>query len=170
MYNENMRKCRDCNIEKPLSEFRFYNRSTTCKFHSKQCFKCASEEKKRWVKANWEYVNESNKTYNKVHADEIRGNKIKLYWPGTDWMQANTNYKALRDNQNGVCAICKRAERRTHVTTGTVWDLAIDHCHTTGGVRGLLCNACNRGLGLLGDKIDTLEAVLAYLKKHKPAA
>ncbi len=126
-----------------------------------------SDEKKAWVKANWKAVNESNKAYNKANAHIIRGNKLKKYWPGTNWQQATNNYNILHSKQNGVCALCFKKERRIHKTTGTKWDLAVDHCHETNQVRGLLCNACNRGLGLLGDKVDMLEKVVAYLKKHK---
>ncbi len=161
-----MKKCKVCHKTKSLASFRYYNRPN-CQFYSGQCLSCLAAEKKAWVKANFDHDNARNKAYNREHAHIIRGNKIKIYWPGTDWQQAMTNYKIMRDKQNGVCALCNRPEKRQHAVTGTTWDLAIDHCHETGRVRGLLCNACNRGLGLLGDKIDTLEKVLAYLKKHQ---
>ena len=40
---------------------------------------------------------------------------------------------------------------------------AVDHDHKTGKVRGLLCNQCNRGLGMLGDTKEAVERVLNYL-------
>ena len=43
--------------------------------------------------------------------------------------------------------------------------LVVDHCHTSGKVRGLLCHNCNRALGLLQDNRQTLERALAYLKQ-----
>ena len=129
------------------------------------CKECGKKERDAWRKNNPK-DNERNKVYNRENAHVIRGNKIKVYWPGTNWREASENYKIMRENQNGVCALCSRPERRQHAVTGTTWDLAIDHCHETGLVRGLLCNSCNRGLGLLGDKVETLEKVLLYLKKH----
>ena len=46
-------------------------------------------------------------------------------------------------------------------------EMHIDHCHTTGQVRGVLCFNCNVALGNVGDSIDRLYALVAYLKtKH----
>ena len=42
----------------------------------------------------------------------------------------------------------------------------IDHCHTTGKVRGVLCDLCNKGLGQFKDNIDNLENAIKYLKER----
>jgi hypothetical protein len=63
----------------------------------------------------------------------------------------------------GICAICGRSETRTK--GGTLKGLAVDHCHTTGAVRGLLCHACNDLLGRANDEIAILHAAVAYLQK-----
>lgn len=76
-------------------------------------------------------------------------------------------YEALEKSQNGVCAICKRPEARRHPTTGEVKYLAVDHCHDSKKIRGLLCTACNHGLGNFQDDIDRLKAAIRYLKKHQ---
>ena len=39
----------------------------------------------------------------------------------------------------------------------------IDHCHSSGKIRGVLCNNCNTALGLVGDNIDTLKGMISYL-------
>ena len=65
-------------------------------------------------------------------------------------------HRALHDQQDGMCAVCgKRATKRA---------LHVDHDHETGVVRGLLCNNCNRGIGLLKDDPAVLRAALAYLE------
>ena len=45
--------------------------------------------------------------------------------------------------QNNVCAICKKQE--TFELRGAKHSLAIDHCHKTAKIRGLLCRNCNQG-------------------------
>lgn len=68
-------------------------------------------------------------------------------------------YEELLAEQLGVCAICmqKCTSRRR---------LAVDHCHETGRVRGLLCHRCNRGIGFLGDSRQLLLRASDYLKSR----
>lgn len=162
-----MKKCAAC--ERILEDQKFYikrYKNGTIGLRS-YCIECGTKERDLWRKKYSNIDNARNKAYNRENAHIIKGNKLSKYWFGTNWKTATENYRSLRERQGGVCAICKRTERRSHALTGTVWDLAVDHCHETGQVRGLLCNACNRGLGLLGDKVDTLEQVVQYLKKHR---
>jgi Recombination endonuclease VII len=41
----------------------------------------------------------------------------------------------------------------------------VDHCHTTGKIRGLLCGNCNSALGLIKENIPSMENMIAYIKK-----
>jgi hypothetical protein len=70
-------------------------------------------------------------------------------------------YEAKLKEQNGVCAICKRPEDKS--IGGKVLSLAVDHCHDSKDVRGLLCQVCNRGIGFLQHDINILKAAIAYL-------
>lgn len=69
------------------------------------------------------------------------------------------DYERMNAEQGGVCAICGQAE-----TNGR--SLAVDHCHATGRVRGLLCGTCNRGIGLLKDDADRVMSAAIYLYQH----
>lgn len=69
--------------------------------------------------------------------------------------------------QNGVCAICKNAE--TKIESGSVRSLSVDHNHTTGAVRGLLCANCNLAIGYACDDVSILRNAIAYLQKHEPS-
>lgn len=72
------------------------------------------------------------------------------------------DFEVLHEAQGGKCAICKGPGflmREHHKTP-----LVVDHCHTTGLVRGLLCHNCNRALGLLQDDIESLRRALIYLE------
>jgi hypothetical protein len=70
--------------------------------------------------------------------------------------------------QNGLCAICKQPEAitRGHKTRR----LSVDHDHTTGVVRGLLCGNCNLGLGYFCDSSGNLRNAIAYLDRYMAEA
>lgn len=72
-------------------------------------------------------------------------------------------YAIMHEEQLGLCDICMKPEKRK--SYGKVHGLCVDHCHSTGKVRGLLCSECNTGIGKLGDTIEGLEKALAYLKR-----
>lgn len=73
-------------------------------------------------------------------------------------------YNELNEKQGGVCAICKTAcvymDKDGNQFTRR---LAVDHCHETGNIRGLLCSSCNGGLGLFKDDIKLLKNTIKYL-------
>lgn len=73
-------------------------------------------------------------------------------------------YNAIWQYQGGVCAICVRA-------TGTGRRrLSVDHCHTTGMVRGLLCQPCNKMLGHLRDDPVAFKRSIGYLRQPPAVA
>ena len=74
-------------------------------------------------------------------------------------------YTRMETNQGGVCAICKEQERDKAATSERVRRLSVDHAHHTGVIRGLLCNRCNRAIGLFGDSADLLDVASAYLRQ-----
>jgi len=74
-------------------------------------------------------------------------------------------YRILHEKQNGVCFICGQAEKRKGRWGNQ--DLAVDHCHKTGRVRGLLCAACNTALGLFNEDLSILGSAIRYLEKEK---
>lgn len=73
-------------------------------------------------------------------------------------------YAELFHRQNGVCAICAKPETATR--NGKVKALAVDHNHTTGKIRGLLCSDCNTGIGKLKDDRNVLLSAVKYLDEH----
>jgi hypothetical protein len=80
------------------------------------------------------------------------------------------DYDALLRAQGGVCAVCGRDEPNAHGRTGKQFALAVDHCHATGKVRGLLCQKCNRAIGLLGDDPVLMRRAISYLLRHRKEA
>lgn len=69
-------------------------------------------------------------------------------------------YDRLLEVQESMCAICGfRYEGGKR--------LAVDHCHETGQVRGLLCISCNRGIGMLKDSTALLNKAIEYLRRSE---
>jgi len=75
-------------------------------------------------------------------------------------------YEEMYDKQKGICSICGYPET-IQDKNGKARKLAVDHCHTTGKIRGLLCTNCNKGLGHFKDSIDILKKAVEYLKHHE---
>lgn len=93
--------------------------------------------------------------------DAERGYKLKCTFGIT-----LEEYNALSEEQDHLCAICRKPE--TVVGNGKrVRKLAVDHDHTTGKVRGLLCTGCNTALGRFNDDITLLEKAIHYLKSYE---
>lgn len=72
------------------------------------------------------------------------------------------DYSALLEKQGGVCAICHEDEK-TISSRGVRHNLAVDHDHKTGRVRGLLCKNCNSAIGQLQDDPMLMLSAMAYL-------
>lgn len=72
-------------------------------------------------------------------------------------------WNELKQKQNNTCAICKQPELSLDHRTKQVRNLAVDHNHDTGQVRGLLCKRCNTAIGLFEDNVDLLAKAISYL-------
>lgn len=95
------------------------------------------------------------KDYRSRNKQKIRGKNFQdRYGIGLE------EYEELKARQHGKCGICK-AEGRV---------LYVDHCHNTSAIRGLLCNGCNTGIGMLQDSIKVLKRAVKYLEKHEKTA
>jgi hypothetical protein len=84
----------------------------------------------------------------------------KRKWLVTSYGITQEQFEQMLAAQNHTCAICNSPD----------WGKpspSIDHCHDTGKVRGLLCNNCNLGIGLLGDNWQTLSNALNYLERFE---
>ena len=83
--------------------------------------------------------------------------RMKLHHYGISRQQ----YEALLTAQGGVCAVCKCSPDSERCLHG---HLVVDHCHTSGDVRGLLCSRCNATLGESMDNVSTLQALIQYIQ------
>ena len=115
--------------------------------------------KKEWNEKNKERLAEQQRERVKANPEKyrqyFRNHRIKKVYSLSQQEYAE---KVLQ--QDGKCAVC--GSEPTMKWHGD-WTLCIDHCHKTGKVRGLLCNACNRAIGLLGDDSERVGSAHRYL-------
>jgi hypothetical protein len=127
------------------------------------------ERQRRWRAANPEKVREQNRRRNTSPAGRASRarweaeNPRKIVDKGLRYRYGISldDYEALLTKQGGVCAICLRPETATRA--GTLLRLHVDHDHATRKVRGLLCNRCNRMLGVMGEDAARLRRAADYL-------
>lgn len=115
-----------------------------------------------WKKENREYVRENAK---ENYWKDIEGKRKKERTRKKNLNLAE--YEQMVKEQDNKCAICGKEESRKRRFSEEVCPLCIDHCHTTGKIRGLLCHDCNTGIGKLKDNIVLLESAIRYLRKDE---
>ena len=103
------------------------------------------------------YLARIQKVYRSVRKEAFQEYDLKRHYG-----LSKKQYDGLAESQSHKCAICQRPEGS--VIKGKPIRLAVDHCHTTGAIRGLLCSPCNRALGGFGDSEKTLRRAILYLK------
>lgn len=171
--------CKRCGVEKDVSEFNLHH--AKIKGNSKyrgRCKICESE-----VNKNNPIIKEWRKRYND-RTVEIRKERKKRYLSNPDNLEKSRayareyskkhpqiqrerlfkqygitaqQYNDFLKSQNYGCAICGKEKN------GKKRNFVIDHNHTTGIVRGLLCTQCNAGLGNYKDSPDLLQKAMNYL-------
>jgi hypothetical protein len=93
--------------------------------------------------------------YYATHRERARDRKLKRVFGIT-----LGEFRVLSESQNDLCAICNKKEIIPNRS------LCVDHDHTTGKIRGLLCYKCNVMIGMSNESIQIMENALTYLKKH----
>lgn len=72
-------------------------------------------------------------------------------------------YERACSERGNLCDICKNPPTGKHKKNQR---LHVDHNHSTGHLRGMLCSPCNKGLGHFADNLARMKAAVAYLRKH----
>lgn len=124
---------------------------------SKLCSKCKKRPRVTWKTGSSSYCRECRREYTNAHNKKHYQRKKPEYRARfVKWKYGLSleQYAELYTKQGGKCAICGIKSERA---------LAVDHDHTTGAVRGLLCKGCNTGLGNFGDDVEKLRSAIRYL-------
>ena len=132
------RTCYKCKVEKTTEDF--YVRNKVTMVRQSVCKECTKERvRKRHLENPARTKNNDLKRMYGITLDE---------------------HNKMFEEQNGVCYLCKKPG------DGRWEKLCVDHDHTTGKVRKLLCRSCNTALGQVGDNVDLLMNMVQYLKEH----
>jgi hypothetical protein len=163
-----MKKCNKCGVEKSEDQFRLLNG-----YRRRKCLECsraADAQKKRekritslhevraQARTHYQKNREKRLAAMRVWQDKNR-HKIRDAELIKKYGISLSQKQSLLDLQDGVCAICQSVPAVPH----------IDHCHTTGRVRGILCGRCNTGLGQFQDSLDRLSGAIRYLTNTRYA-
>lgn len=126
-------------------------RQTAKKGKSKDCVRCKNEAKSRWRARNLERHREYNREYMRRQPYEKKKDSLLRNAYGITYEQLCK----MREFQSGVCAVEGCEQPATD----------LDHCHSTGKVRELLCGRCNRMLPNTATP-GLLRSLALYLEKH----
>lgn len=170
-----MKLCRKCLIEKSLDDF--HKCAANRDGLKSWCKTCSSENMKGYYQQNADRMkarsaspevrqkrdaymrSERGKAMVRAYYATPRGQEIsrrsKLKSTFGLTLEAYDELLAKQDNGCGICGRSRSDDGRR---------LAVDHCHNTGRVRGLLCSACNLALGMFGDDIEMLKRAVVYLE------
>lgn len=108
---------------------------------------------KNWRAKNKDRTAELCRSYYQSNKTKIREYKWKLRYGLT-----REDIYDLYASQDGCCAICKKELNDVFV---------VDHCHSNGQVRGLLCNQCNQAIGLLNEDVSAFSNAIDYIKRSQ---
>lgn len=144
-----MKRCTVCKVEKSLADFYANRRSADGKGY--RCKVCDTTARKKSRHSG----GKDCKTF--------QGNRERRYQ--RLFGLAIVDYDRMLKEQGGGCAICQTTSPNGVGESGRhLYYFAVDHCHATGKVRGLLCNRCNRALGMFQDDEVLLQKAIGYLK------
>lgn len=141
--------CKACHVEKPLDEF--YPEKKNRSGYRGTCKPCVYKKIAEWQKRNRDKTARYQANWKARRPDYNREQQLARYG------LTLATYDELLRSQGGVCAICERECHKNRL-------LSVDHDHSTGKVRGLLCHNCNAGIGQLGDDPALLRRALEYLE------
>lgn len=147
-----MKRCSCCKVDKPIEEFHIDRAKRDGFFH--KCKSCvASADRYRYGLTRQKQIARA-RSWATENPERYRDIQLQLHYS-----ISLDQYNEMLKQQGGVCAVCRQPDKRA---------LSVDHCHETNVVRGLLCGGCNRALGLLGDDIKRVSAMVEYLRKQYP--
>lgn len=155
-------------MKRSIEEQRELNRIRTSEWRKKYPNKAKASAKK-YRENNKEKINEQSRNNRKLYPERYKkydNKRIRTPEQSKNWdLKKNfgitlDKYNEMLKNQENKCSICNISAEFLKRA------LCVDHCHTTGKIRGLLCDPCNWGLGNFKDNIKLIDSAKEYLRKY----
>jgi hypothetical protein len=122
-----------------------------------KCKPCRNRYSQKHYNQNEDSARHRARTWKQLNYDSERQRWINIK---STFGITKGQYEKIEKAQGGVCAVCGQPPSGN---TKNQQVLAIDHCHATGQIRGLLCGRCNKALGLFNDDALRLQKAIRYL-------
>lgn len=136
MERNTLKKCRLCGEEKTLD-----------------CFYRSSARTRDGLQHECKVCHNSNSLKHYYKNKEKRVVQRRDYHYRRNYGISFNDFSQMSDNVGNKCEVCEETP------------VVLDHCHTTGKVRGVLCNKCNQALGLMRDNEQFILGLVEYLKR-----
>lgn len=147
-----------CKRINPQSLTNFKRDSHTSSGFSSYCKECCNYKRRNSPK-EMEGTKRRVQVWTKNNPEKAKNIQLKINYGITI-----EDYNKILKDQNNKCAICINYE--TAGQKGKIYNLAVDHDHNTGKIRGLLCGNCNKTLGNAKDSVIILQSCIDYLNKN----
>ncbi len=149
LHQNGLKHCSGCGQWQELGAFHAHKRSWDGRHP--HCRACQAAGYQRRYAVQREVMLERGRLYRAANPEKRRDTRLRSRFgiPLAEWQR-------MEAAQGGVCLICKRPEK-----------LHVDHCHTNGNVRSLLCRGCNTAIGALGECPERIRAAAAYVESFQ---
>jgi hypothetical protein len=166
-----MKRCVKCGVDQPLESFyRAKGTRDGYRGECKACFRARAKARyplvraaniaraRKWREENLERFQENQRRMRNTPEGKLRQRAGHLK---RKFGMTIEQYDAMLEAQGGGCFICGRPPREDI-------SLHVDHDHSTGKVRGILCFCCNNALADFQEDLELLRKAMAYLISHTP--
>ncbi len=149
-----IKKCTKCESEWPADLDHYYKDQSKKDNLSSSCKRCQQEHHKNLP------VSDAKRESKRRYKQTVKGKFA--YWKHhikAAYGMTPEDYYAMFDKQKGSCGICKKEVNGKR--------MCIDHDHVTGKIRELICDRCNKAIGLCEDNRELLRRMISYIGRHE---
>ena len=149
--------CNKCEKEKSEEEYDWRKTPAGKTIRNSICSQCISEYQKERYKDPEVRIKQALSTLKYGQSDVGRKKEKNARYLREYGITLEDKERMIQEN-GSICPICKTSD------PGRFW--TVDHCHRTGKIRGILCDKCNKMLGLANDDMVRLISAAHYLSTH----